>query len=67
MKLQEFSSKMVYKLYYFDVRALAEPIRMLLTYANIEFEDHRISFADWANHKDCKTTTSTNLIPSLIR
>lgn len=45
---------MVYKLYYFDVRALAEPIRMLLTYGNIEFEDVRVSFADWMKHKDCK-------------
>lgn len=54
---------MVYKLYYFDVRALAEPIRMLLTYGNIEFEDVRVGFADWMKHKDGKSLMSSNLIP----
>lgn len=69
VKPREFSwffVKMVYKLYYFDVRALAEPIRMLLTYGNIEFEDHRVSFADWMKHKDCKPFMSSKLILKLF-
>ena len=36
-----------YKLTYFDVRGLGEPIRWVLTLAGIPFEETRISFADW--------------------
>ncbi|CAB0005715.1 unnamed protein product [Nesidiocoris tenuis] len=41
----------VYKLTYFDVKALAEPIRMLLTYMGHEFEDVRLSFEEWSKIK----------------
>ncbi|KAG8231881.1 hypothetical protein J437_LFUL009730 [Ladona fulva] len=41
-----------YKLTYFDVRALAEPIRYLLAYGGIEFEDHRVAFEQWPAMKN---------------
>uniref|UniRef100_A0A1Y1L6P0 glutathione transferase n=2 Tax=Photinus pyralis TaxID=7054 RepID=A0A1Y1L6P0_PHOPY len=34
----------VYKLTYFESKALGEPIRFLLSYGNIEFEDFRIDY-----------------------
>jgi hypothetical protein len=43
---------MVLKLYYFDVRNLAEPIRLCLHYGNMNFEDVRIDPKDWPNWKD---------------
>lgn len=47
-----------YTLTYFDVEALGEPIRMLLSYGNLEFTDNRIDYEkDWAKFKTgvCKT------------
>lgn len=43
-----------YKLTYFNLKALGEPIRFLLKYGKIDFEDVRIEIEDWANHKACK-------------
>jgi len=40
-----------YTLHYFPLMARGEPIRMLLTHANIAFEDKRITMEDWPNHK----------------
>ncbi|CAL8110918.1 unnamed protein product [Orchesella dallaii] len=34
------------QLVYWDIRALAEPIRLLLRYLQVDFEDKRISFGD---------------------
>jgi glutathione S-transferase len=41
----------VYKLTYFNLKAMAEPIRFLLSYGNIEFEDVRIERDDWPKVK----------------
>lgn len=35
------------KLYYFNVRNLAEPIRCILHYLEIPFEDIRVEMNDW--------------------
>ena len=37
----------MYKVQYFNLYGRAEPIRMLLTHAKVEFEDVRYEFADW--------------------
>ena len=35
-----------YKLTYFDIKARAEPIRILFAYAGEEYEDYRLSWID---------------------
>lgn len=40
-----------YKLTYFPVKALAEPIRFLLSYGGVEFEDDRFNRDDWPKIK----------------
>jgi len=40
-----------YKLTYFPVKALGEPIRFLLSYGGIEFEDDRFNQEDWPKLK----------------
>ncbi|CAG9860646.1 unnamed protein product [Phyllotreta striolata] len=37
----------MYKLTYFDITALGEPIRLILTYGKMEFEDNRVTFEEW--------------------
>lgn len=37
----------IYKLTYFPVQALGEPIRWLLIWGNLKFEDYRINRDDW--------------------
>uniref|UniRef100_A0A146LSX5 glutathione transferase n=1 Tax=Lygus hesperus TaxID=30085 RepID=A0A146LSX5_LYGHE len=51
-----------YKLTYFDVRALGEPIRMLLTYMGQEFEDVRLTFDEWMK---IKSTSPFGKLPTL--
>ncbi|VEN56111.1 unnamed protein product [Callosobruchus maculatus] len=41
----------VYKVHYFDIHGRAEPIRWLLTYGNLKYEDVRYSSEDWAKFK----------------
>lgn len=36
-----------YKVFYFNVKALGEPLRFLLSYGNIQFEDVRITREEW--------------------
>uniref|UniRef100_U5EWQ3 glutathione transferase n=1 Tax=Corethrella appendiculata TaxID=1370023 RepID=U5EWQ3_9DIPT len=36
-----------YKVYYFNVKALGEPLRFLLSYGNIPFDDIRITREEW--------------------
>ena len=43
-----------YKLTYFDVKALGEPIRLLLHYMGKEFEDYRLSRDEWPRLKSSK-------------
>ena len=45
-----------YKLHYFDVTALGEPIRFLLSYGNLDWEDIRYDDAKWAEAKSSKFT-----------
>lgn len=40
------------KLYYFDIYARAEAIRMLLNHAKVEFEDVRLAKEDFAKLKE---------------
>ncbi|XP_054285800.1 glutathione S-transferase-like [Macrosteles quadrilineatus] len=40
-----------YKLSYFNVKALGEPIRMMLSYMGEEFEDHRFESDEWVKIK----------------
>lgn len=47
-----------YKVIYFNVMALAEPMRFLLSYGNIDFEDVRIDRADWPALKPSKLNIS---------
>ena len=40
------------KVIYFDVYGRAEPLRMLLNHAKVEFEDVRINRPDWPQFKE---------------
>jgi glutathione S-transferase len=40
-----------YKLYYFDIRGRAEPIRLILQYAGQKYDEERFTFANWADNK----------------
>ncbi|XP_076766324.1 glutathione S-transferase-like [Xylocopa sonorina] len=51
-----------YKLTYFPIEGLAEPIRFLLSYAEIPFEDHRFDRDDWPK---IKPTTPFGQVPVL--
>ena len=44
-----------YKLTYFDIRARAEPIRLLFAVAGEDYEDHRVDFKTWPDVKDSES------------
>jgi len=39
------------KLIYFNGKGRAEPARLILAHAGVDYEDHRIEFSDWPNLK----------------
>ncbi|GMS94675.1 hypothetical protein PENTCL1PPCAC_16850 [Pristionchus entomophagus] len=51
-----------YKLTYLDARARAEPIRMMLAIAGVEFEDVRLPFSTW---KESLKDTPFHALPTL--
>ena len=54
-----------YKLYYFQQRGLGEPIRLILSYLNIPFDDIRVDeFADWMTK--WKPWTPLGNVPVLV-
>jgi hypothetical protein len=54
-----------YKLSYFGVKALGEPIRLLLSYGGIEFEDYRFEREQWLQLKPCKSCNESVCILAL--
>lgn len=50
-----------YKLTYFDYRAMAEPIRFLLSYAGKSFEDVRVTEEEWPEIKKSKISSHLKL------
>lgn len=53
-----------YKLTYFNLTGLAEPIRFLLSYLNIDFEDVRFERDQWPSIKPSKLLNNyVNLNP----
>lgn len=46
--------KNTYTLFYFNVKALAEPLRYLFAYGNLEYEDVRVTRDEWPALKPSK-------------
>jgi glutathione S-transferase len=59
------SNKTPYKLIYFNLRWLGEPIRYLLSYAGEEFEEIRLDWDDWEAGKIDKTVYRYSKLPIL--
>ncbi len=43
-----------YKLHYFNIRGRAEVARLIMAHANVEYEDYRFEFNDFATIKASK-------------
>jgi glutathione S-transferase len=56
------TQKHTYKLTYFDFYGRAEITRLVFAAGNIEYEDHRVQFEDWA---EFKKTMPTEKVPVL--
>lgn len=41
----------LYKLYYFNLRARGEVVRLVFAAAGQKFEDHRFEFSEWPQYK----------------
>ena len=39
------------KVLYFGIRNKAEPLRMMMSYANVPFEDQIVDFSQWPSYK----------------
>jgi len=52
----------IYKLTYFDLRGIAEPIRLIFRYANVPYEDIRVVPETW---KDVKQSFKWHQLPFL--
>jgi len=50
-----------YKLSYFNVRVLAEPIRWILLATGTPFEDNRVEFEQWPALKQSMVVDSVHL------
>lgn len=57
---------MAFKLYYLPLRARAEPIRMILQYGGVPYEDHTVSMAEWPNVKNNPNIAPFGQLPSII-
>lgn len=51
-----------YKLTYFPIRGIAEPIRLIFAYAGVNYEDIRVPFEEWPTKK---STTPFRTMPIL--
>lgn len=49
--------KHTYTLFYFNVKALAEPLRYLFAYGGIEYEDVRVTRDEWPALKPSETNS----------
>lgn len=56
-----------FKLTYFNVKAMAEPIRYLLAYGGQEYEDVRVSDEEWTALKPSKYLYQISHIKSCIK
>lgn len=54
------------KLIYFDLYGRAEPMRMLLNHAKIEFEDVRIQREEWPSFKADNPDLEFGQLPTLV-
>lgn len=55
-----------YKLYYWNQKAVGEPIRLLLSYGKIEFEDYRIDYKDWRKWKHSNRKMISNFLHKIL-
>lgn len=54
-----------YKLYYFNIRARAEPARMVLAQAGVEYEDVRMTGEEWTKYKNGNNNNERTILTAL--